>query len=212
MAKSNKKFNTDQEAFWAGDFGNEYIERNRSRHLVASKSRVFSCAISKCQRLTSVIEFGTNIGLNLMALRPLLPAAEFAGVEINKKAYNEAKSLGFPKMFNTSILDFKVDKQRDLAFTMGVLIHINPERLPDVYDKLYAASRRYILMCEYYNPTPLMVEYRSHGERLYKRDFPGEFLDRFKGTELVDYGFIYYRDPVFPLGDFTWFLMQKKSR
>jgi len=130
-------------------------------------------------------------------------------VEINPVAYEKVKSLGFVETFNESILEFKSDRKWDLVFTKGVLIHINPDRLPDVYDRMFSASREYVLMCEYYNPTPMEIEYRGHRERLFKRDFAGEFMDRHKGVELVDYGFIYYRDPIFPLGDFTWFLMRK---
>ncbi|HOY62836.1 MAG TPA: pseudaminic acid biosynthesis-associated methylase [bacterium] len=206
---SDKQYSTDQESFWATDFGNEYIIRNSSEDYIAPKMRFLSCAISKCRKIDSVIEFGSNIGLNMIALRPLLPKAKLSAVEINPVAYEKVKSLGFVETFNESILEFKSDRKWDLVFTKGVLIHINPDRLPDVYDRMFSASREYVLMCEYYNPTPMEIEYRGHRERLFKRDFAGEFMDRHKGVELVDYGFIYYRDPIFPLGDFTWFLMRK---
>ena len=29
MSDTKENFKTEQEAFWAGDFGNEYIERNQ---------------------------------------------------------------------------------------------------------------------------------------------------------------------------------------
>lgn len=35
-------------------------------------------------------------------------------------------------------------------------------------------------------------------------------MDRYPDLELVDYGFIYHRDNVFPGDDITWFLMEKK--
>jgi hypothetical protein len=44
----------------------------------------------------------------------------------------------------------------------------------------------------------------------FKRDFAGEIMDRFPDLRLVDYGFVYHRDPQFPQDDFTWFLMEKR--
>jgi spore coat polysaccharide biosynthesis protein SpsF len=84
-----------------------------------------------------------------------------------------------------------------------VLIHVSPQKLGTVYEKLYSVSRRYILVCEYYNPSPVSVTYRG--------DFAGELLDRYADLALIDYGFVYSRDPAFPQDDITWFLMEKKS-
>ena len=93
--------------------------------------------------------------------------------------------------------------------TLGVLIHLDPSALPDAYDTLFHNSRRYVLVCEYYNPSPMTVPYRGHSERLYKRDFAGELMDRHPSLQLVDYGFLYRRDPLFPADDTSWFLMRK---
>jgi len=73
----------------------------------------------------------------------------------------------------------------------------------------HRACNRYICLAEYYNPTPMEVPYRGHSGRLYKRDFAGEMLERFPDLSLVDYGFVYHRDPNFPLDDITWFLLEK---
>ena len=97
----------------------------------------------------------------------------------------------------------------DLVLISGVLIHINPNHLPEVYDKLVAASSRYLLVVEYYNPTPIVVPYRGHTDRLFKRDFAGEIMDRHPEMQLLDYGFAYHRDPNFPLDDANWFLLEK---
>jgi spore coat polysaccharide biosynthesis protein SpsF len=131
-------------------------------------------------------------------------------VEINSKAATLlGEVIGPENVFCGSIVDYTVEQQADLSFTKGVLIHIDPELLPAVYDQLYAASCRYILVGEYYSPSPVTISYRGHSDRLYKRDFAGEILDRFKDLRLVDYGFLYRRDPAFPQDDITWFLMEK---
>ena len=37
----------------------------------------------------------------------------------------------------------------------------------------------------------------------------GEMMDRYPQLRLVDYGFLYRRDPNFPQDDITWFLLAK---
>ena len=89
------------------------------------------------------------------------------------------------------------------------MIHINPDELNNVYDKLYKTAEKYICIAEYYNPTPVEVNYRGYKNKLFKRDFAGEMLDKYKDLELVDYGFCYSRDTCFPMDDVTWFLLKK---
>ena len=113
------------------------------------------------------------------------------------------------EIFEASILAWSPTSTVDLALIKGVLIHIAPDQLAAVYEKLYQVSRRYILIAEYYNPTPVSIPYRGHADRLFKRDFAGEMLDRYPALELVDYGFVYHRDPLFPQDDMTWFLLQR---
>ena len=109
------------------------------------------------------------------------------------------------------IFDFSSDElgKHDLSFTSGVLIHVNPDMLPAVYDRLYACST---LLIEYYNPTPVEVAYRGHSKRLFKRDFAGEMLERYPTLELLSYGFQYHRDHNFPLDDATWFVLKKTAQ
>ena len=83
--------------------------------------------------------------------------------------------------------------------------------LPSVYDKLVAASSRYVMVCEYYNPSPVEVTYRGHEHAPCKRDFAGEILDAHPELRLVDHGVTYHRDPVRPLDDSTWSLMEKQA-
>ncbi len=45
-------YKTEQEAFWAGTFGNEYIERNKSDELLASNLNFFSKALAKTQAIS----------------------------------------------------------------------------------------------------------------------------------------------------------------
>lgn len=205
-------FKTDQEAFWAGEFGTEYIGRNDSDELLASNLNFFSQALRVAGRVESCIEFGANIGMNLRALKLLFPAMQQRGIEINPAAARQlARFVGDSNVFSGSIFDYPVASTVDLALIKGVLIHINPDMLAATYCKLVESSHRYVLACEYYNPSPVAIPYRGHSDRLFKRDFAGEMLDQFPELKLVDYGFSYRRDPAFPQDDITWFLMQKKD-
>ena len=178
-------YKTEQEKFWAGNFGDDYIDRNKSKELFAANLNFFTKALLSADKIHSVIEFGANIGMNLRALKMLYPDQRQSGVEINQTASDQLKEfVGGDNIFVGSILDFAPATPVDLALIKTVLIHINPEMLPVVYDKLYEASNRYVLVCEYYNPSPMTVNYRGHNERLFKRDFCGEMLDRFDDLRL----------------------------
>lgn len=202
-------YTTEQEKFWAGEFGDEYVARNQGEALVASNIALFAKILPRAGKIGSVIEFGANIGLNLRALRSLLPNAALAAVEINEKAIGRLRKIPDIKTYHRSILDFQPDGTWDLTLIKGVLIHIHPDSLNDVYDRLYQASARYICVAEYYNPVPVEVSYRGNRDRLFKRDFAGEMLDRFADLRLVDYGFAYHRDNQFPQDDLTWFMLEK---
>lgn len=203
-------YKTDQELFWAGEFGTGYIQRNQGDELLASNINFFSHALRRTMGVTSCIEFGANIGMNLRALKLLYPQQQQFGIEINIDASEElAQAIPSEHIFRQSILEFDEDRQWDLVLIKGVLIHINPDELKNVYDKLVAATSRYLLVAEYYNPVPVEIPYRGHADRLYKRDFAGEIMDRNADLKLVDYGFAYHRDTNFPQDDISWFLLEK---
>lgn len=208
---STSVFRTEQERFWAGQFGDEYSRRNSGLNLVASNAALFSRILRAMPRPASVVELGCNIGLNLQALRTLLPEADLAAVEINASAAEIARRVPGVHIHDGSLLEFDPDQAYDLAFTKGVLIHLDPTALPDAYDVLYRSSKRYVCVAEYYNPAPVEIDYRGHSGRLFKRDFAGELMERYPDLELVDYGFVYRRDPIFPQDDVTWFLMRKAA-
>ena len=205
-------YQTPQEKFWAGDFGAGYIGRNAGERLRAANLALFAKILQRAPNVGRVLEIGANIGMNLGALHALLPTAALSAVEINAEAATELRRLGYVDVFHGSVAEFQPGERRwDLVFTKGVLIHLHADLLGSVYDKMADASSRYVMFCEYYNPVPVSVTYRGHEDRLFKRDFAGEFLDRRPEFHLVDYGFFYRRDPVFPQDDCTWFLLARKS-
>lgn len=205
------EFKTNQEEFWATEFGDEYIDRNKSEQLLSANINLFSKIFQRTTKIQSIMEFGANIGMNMEAIKHLLPKAHLAAIEINPKAYLKLSEINGITAYNESILNFKTDKKYDFVFTKGVLIHINPDELHSVYKKMYDISSRYICIAEYYSPSPVTIPYRGYSNKLFKRDFAGEMLDEFSNLELIDYGFVYKRDNNFAQDDITWFLIKKKE-
>tara|TARA_B100000795_G_C22800351_1_gene441554 strand:- start:3098 stop:3712 length:615 start_codon:yes stop_codon:yes gene_type:complete len=198
-----------QETFWSGKFGSEYIKRNSEKKLNLSNYQFFK-KILKNTNCSSLIEFGSNIGANITAIKKSnSKIKKITAIEINKKASNILKKKHKDiTVHNTSIADFILKDQFDLVLCKGILIHINPDQLSKVYEKIYKSCKQYILIAEYYSTKPIKLTYRNHEEKLFKRDFAGELLQRYKKLKLINYGFSYHKDK-YPQDDITWFLLKK---
>lgn len=201
--------------FWKGEFGDSYTERNRGVALVNSNTALFRKALTPMFFTTPmrVIEFGANIGLNIQALRQIhvFSTCEYAAVEVNATAAEELRRDGNIAVHEASMLDLEEPwgGGYDLAISKGVLIHIHPEQLYRAYGAIYRASRRFIFLAEYHNPTPVEVEYRGNVGRLWKRDFAADMLEMFPDLVVRNYGFAWKHDPVAPQDDLFWVLMEK---
>ena len=202
-------YRTEQEQFWAEEFGDDYIERNSRISQVASNTALFSKVFTRVDHIKSIMELGANIGQNIAAMQAIFPNADYTAVEINRKATEILKNKPGVNVICSSILDLGLQDQYDFVLTKGVLIHIAPDNLKDVYDTLYRLSTRFICIAEYYSPVPVSIDYRGHTNRLFKRDFAGEIIDQYSNIRLVDYGFVYHRDNNFPQDDLNWFLLEK---
>ena len=201
---------TEQEKFWQGNFGDDYIHRNKNKFLIKNNFFLFKKIFSKFFKIKSLIEFGPNIGLNIIALKKIFKLNFITAVEINKKACSQIERIKKINIINDSIINFSSKKKYDLVLVKGVLIHINPNKLKKVYNTIYKSckSAGYILFAEYYSPRPTMMIYRGKRNKLFKRDFAGEFVSLFKKTKIVKYGFAYHKDK-HPQDDLNWFLIKK---
>ena len=65
---------TEHEQFWSGEFGDAYSARNTGADVVAGNLALFSRILQRTDGVGSVLELGANIGLNLRALRQLVPS------------------------------------------------------------------------------------------------------------------------------------------
>ena len=149
-----KKFQSEQEVFWAGSFGDEYTIRNDTKELLLARKTLLNRALKSSGKLESVIEFGANVGLNLIAVKDLIPGVAATAVEINSSAISKLKMIDDVKVIHGSILESNKIEMYDLAMVIGVLIHIAPKYLSLAYENIYKATRRYILIGEYYSRQP----------------------------------------------------------
>lgn len=201
------KDKTAQEEFWSGEFGDQYTERNQI--VPATIKGFFASVLSKTYGVRSICELGANKGHNLEAIYSLSDNYELTGVELNRSAYEKMAEKPYIRSYNSLIQNFSSQSHFDFVFTCGVLIHIHPDDLPLVYDKMFQLSNRYILINEYFSQFPVELEYRGYSEKLFKRDFAGELLDQFNGRlSVVDYGFLWER-LASPWDNLTWFLLEK---
>ncbi len=209
----NRSYSTEQEVFWAGDFGDLYASRNDGASLEASNRWFFSRALMAGGPIKSVLELGANVGMNLRALASLYPDIACDAVEINESAAARLRvEFGEDHVHVGSLLEFDGrPKSWDLVLCKGILIHVAPDNLNKAYKAIAQSTSRLVLIAEYYSPQPQHVEYRGHSDRLFKRDFAGEFLDTFPEFALRDYGFFYHRDPVAPQDDISWFLLERRN-
>ena len=175
--------------------------------------RFFQSALA-FSHATSIIELGCGVGLNREALWEWDENIAYHGIDIDAKSIGTAATHGA----TWTVLDvatpyaaplaLAVGPAADLTFTKGCLIHIEPAKLPAVYENLYRLSTSEIMIAEYYSPNPVEIEYRGKTGLLWKRDFAGEMLQAYPDLRLVDYGF-HSRHDEFPQDDITWFLMRR---
>ena len=197
--------------FWKGAFGNSYQERQKESKVgsVESNIQFFIKSIYEYfqhRDLNSIVEVGAGTGQNIKALHETWPEINLKSIELNPIA---AHQIPYGEVYIGDALKIEWPKA-DLVLTKGFLIHIPPEDIPCIFDKIINAANKYILLCEYYNPTPIEIPYRGHAGKLWKRDFAGEMLDRYPQLSLADYGFAYHLDE-YPQDDLNWFLLEKTN-
>jgi pseudaminic acid biosynthesis-associated methylase len=205
-------YKTEQENFWSGEFGNYYVQRNSDIDLTKSMEIIISKILPQIDKINSVLELGANIGMNMLAIQNIIPECSLNAVEINEKAVEQLQKINNIKINHGSVFDFSINDlgKHDMTISSGVLIHINPEKLNEFYQRLFECSNKYILIREYYNPNPVEIGYHGHEKVLFKRDFAGELMDIYSDLKLVDYAFQYHRDKNFIGDDSTWFLLEKQ--
>ena len=187
---------TQQLGAWCGEFGREYTLRSCltpqevdalwKKNYGSTRTELNRCFLKNVPPDTRILEVGCNIGNQLLLLQQL-GYSNLYGVDIRDYALEIARSR--TKNINfTQASSFTLpyeDKYFDLVFTSGVLIHVSPKDLAAAIDEIHRCSRHYIWGSEYYASAMTEINYRGHGELLWKMDYAREYLTRFEDLELV---------------------------
>lgn len=198
---------TRLEDLWEGSFGDEYVDRNSAA--AEGRGPFWSEVLGKidCQ---SVLEVGCNLGGNLAWIAGHVDPRRVFGVDINEEALRRLRTT-VPEVnavwSRARELPFR-DRQFDLTFTTGVLIHQPVETLPLVMSEIVRCSRRYVLCAEYHADELTEVPYRGHSGALWKRDFGGYYQELFPELSLLDHGFLARSDDS-SWDDVTYWLFEK---
>ena len=202
-----------QDIFWTEEYAEDYSAKNCAFDNELGKQGWAKILNKANLTQKTYLEVGCNIGRNLDQLRLLDPELQPSAVEINPKALEFARSRhSLTHSFCGAAQEATLPSRAfELVFTCGVLIHIQPEDLAAVMMKMHDWSSRYILIAEYFNRTPISIEYQGRSSLLFKRDFGAMFADNFDVT-LVDYGFLWGR--IFDAAgfdDITFWLFEKNA-
>tara|TARA_B110000495_G_C23003037_1_gene592162 strand:- start:1276 stop:1920 length:645 start_codon:yes stop_codon:yes gene_type:complete len=177
--------NNPQAKTWAGNFGDDYVERNISVDMVNADyvkltgleyDEIFSDFFQDLDKDLDILELGCNVGNNLSILKSL-EFKNLHGIDINSKSIDIAKSRYSDIHFhNSSIESCEFPAQNfDLVFTAGVLIHINPNTLPDIIKKILSLSKQYVFGFESFSESTSKVFYQNSNNLYWKQNFPQLF-------------------------------------
>lgn len=206
---------TKEKSLWQGDFGDKYHKRN----LVTEDSlqprmllwhATIPMIVSPSYQPMSYLEVGAGLGANLIAINSIYQAHGKApnlyAIEANPSAKKALKELEHTKLLDGDALDIKMENASvDVAFTCGVLIHINPEDQLKALKEIYRVSKKYIICMEYFSPE--LREATYHGEKaLWTRDYGSLWLDNFK---LRSVGYTFFWKRVSGLDNITSFVFEK---
>lgn len=198
---------------WSGEFGDRYTQRSGATvEAVRGRTRVWGEVLSRMtgDMPKSVLEVGPNVGLNLLGIQALSDMEQWA-IEPNASARRQLIENGVlpaERLFEGFGHSIPLaDGAVDMAFTAGVLIHVDPSQLEATMREVHRVASKYVFCSEYFSPKAETITYRGEQDLLFKNDFGSLYMDMFPDLQLVDYGFFWRRTTV--MDDSTWWLFRK---
>lgn len=199
----------EQEHFWTELYAEDYIRKN-SQFDKELGVQCWERMLASAEDFNSVLECGCNIGRNIEFLLSARPNLQISIIELSQPAFQIASQrFDLDCKFNGSIINSNFNKNFDLVFSIGVLIHVHPKDLLSNMSAMFSHSSRYILIGEYFSRNLVRLEYQGEANKLFKADYGKVFMENFN-VKLVDYGFLWghlYDEAGFD--DITWWLFEK---
>ena len=126
---------------WKGEFGDAYHARNAlDESNIQDRAKWFREVFNHLLPFApeSIFEVGCGNGANLVALESMCNAL-LRGAEPNARARrNAVRQAPFARIFDDAANRLTLsDREIDLVFTSGVLIHIPDEGLPDAMAEIH---------------------------------------------------------------------------
>jgi len=174
-----------QQEYWKGSGGDRYAERNSEFHNVEYEDGlrldIFKSFLDKIPRDSTILEIGCSRGQTTKILKDM-GFHKITGIDINQSAIQQAR-CDFPELtfIHKSVEDCIFMLNFDLVITSGVLIHIHPDDLPKVIDKIKSLSNKYIFGYEYYSNLTKSIK---HPSKCWSSDYVNMFEIGIKRVEL----------------------------
>lgn len=193
------------ENLWGGEFGDEYVERNRS---APNSRQKFWTEILTEYPVKRILEVGCNVGLNLQCVTAHVEPHEVYGIDINRKALADLrKNMSEVNALWTPARTLPLrDGYFDMTYTMGVLIHQPEATLPLVMSEVVRCSKKYVLCGEYYSEETIEIPYREQTGALFKRNYGKIYQELFPELKLLKHKFLTAADG---FDDVTIWLFEK---
>lgn len=161
-----------QSSLWAGALGDVYTESNNDIGEFNKRLSFFVSILVSFESRT-VLDIGCNRGHNLRVIGDISKTFqgfgtagwELSGLEINPVAAQHASQYG---TIIVQDLKDKIPGTYDLVMALGVLCHIETRDLPHVLMNITRATKKRLLIADYYSPLEKESLYRTDG-RLYRR-------------------------------------------
>ena len=193
------------EELWAGEFGDAYLHRNIEA--AAGRESYWKEFLDRFP-ISNVLEVGCTQGDNLVHFGGHLDNNQMAGLDVNATVL-ESLQTNLPGIRAVKGVARSMpfdDREFELVFTVGLLIHIPDDALRDVMAEMIRCSGRYVYAGEYHSDEPTTIRYRDHDDILFKRDYGQLFQDWFPQLRLVDQGYLTKDDG---FDRVTWVILER---
>ena len=137
--------------YWGGKGGDDHYNTRKES---ADDSTVIQMNFLKDYlhkfNFKSVYEIACGYGRFTKLISENFKVDDYVAVDINKSQIKHAKELCDPKIqfLVTPIEDHKIDKKFDLVFGAEILLHIKPEDIQNIINKLVSLSKKQIIIMD----------------------------------------------------------------